>query len=151
MQVTEDLNNEYRGRPAWPKTPDEYFHISDHPDDRKWSEPRSDEPDSIFAPSEMHRLRIVGMGPFSATAFPLEGLSLLMPSEAIILTEGSAMRDPKALTIRTGSAESYSLSLSKVLARLIVEERGQDGETLIFPRPPGDLQCHTRATNKRTP
>ena len=65
--LLKELEQEYKLRPAWPKTPDTYFQISDDPGNREWPEPRTPENQSIFAEDSVtDRLRIMGIPEFSS-------------------------------------------------------------------------------------
>lgn len=67
LDLLKELEQEYKLRPARPKTPDAYFQISDDPGNREWPEPRSAEKQSIFAESSVtDRLRIMGIPEFSS-------------------------------------------------------------------------------------
>lgn len=116
LNLLQELEQEYKLRPAWPKTPDAYFQISDDPENREWPEPRSAENQSIFAEeSATDRLRIMGIPEFSSITLTDGDLNAIVPTEAINLVFGSAWSDDKAITIRLNSTETYSLGLQKVI------------------------------------
>ena len=115
LNLLKELEQEYKLRPAWPKTPDAYFQISDDPENREWPEPRSAENQGIFAESSVtDRLRIMGIPEFSSITLTEGDLNAIVPTEAINLVFGSAWSDDKTITIRLGATESYSLGLQKV-------------------------------------
>ena len=116
LNLLQELEQEYKLRPAWPKTPDAYFQISDDPENREWPEPRSAESQSIFAEDSVtDRLRIMGIPEFSSITLTDGDLNAIVPTEAINLAFGSAWSDDKAITIRLNSTETYSLGLQKVI------------------------------------
>jgi hypothetical protein len=116
LNLLKELEQEYKLRPAWPKTPDAYFQISDDPENREWPEPRSAEKQSIFAENSVtDRLRIMGIPEFSSITLTEGDLNAIVPTEAINLVFGSAWSDDKAITIRLNATETYSLGLQKVI------------------------------------
>jgi hypothetical protein len=116
LNLLKELEQEYKLRPAWPKTPDAYFQISDDPENREWPEPRSAENQSIFAEDSVtDRLRIMGIPEFSSITLTDGDLNAIVPTEAINLVLGSAWNDDKAITIRLNATETYSLGLQKVI------------------------------------
>lgn len=116
LNLLQELEQEYKLRPAWPKTPDAYFQISNDPENREWPEPRSAENQSIFAEDSVtDRLRIMGVPEFSSITLTDGDLNAIVPTEAINLVFGSAWSDDKAITIRLNATETYSLGLQKVI------------------------------------
>lgn len=116
LNLLQELEQEYKLRPAWPKTPDAYFQISDDPENREWPEPRSAENQSIFAEDSVtDRLRIMGIPEFSSITLTDGDLNAIVPTAAINLVFGSAWSDDKAITIRLNATETYSLGLQKVI------------------------------------
>lgn len=126
LNLLKELEQEYKLRPAWPKTPDAYFQISDDPGNREWAEPRSAGNRSIFAEDDVtDRLRIMGIPEFSSITLTDGDLNAIVPTEAINLVFGSAWSDDKAITIRLNATETYSLGLQKVIeAALEYNARG---------------------------
>lgn len=116
LNLLQELEQEYKLRPAWPKTPDAYFQISNDPENHEWPEPRSAENQSIFAEDSVtDRLRIMGVPEFSSITLTDGDLNAIVPTEAINLVFGSAWSDDKAITIRLNATETYSLGLQKVI------------------------------------
>lgn len=116
LDLLKELEEEYKLRPAGPKTPDAYFQISNDPENREWPEPRSAENQSIFAEDSVtDRLRIMGIPEFSSITLTDGDLNAIVPTEAINLVFGSAWSDDKAITIRLNATETYSLGLQKVI------------------------------------
>lgn len=116
LNLLQELEQEYKLRPAWPKTPDAYFQISDDPENREWPEPRSAENQSIFAEDSVtDRLRIMGIPEFSSITLTDGDLNAIVPTAAINIVFGSAWSDDKAITIRLNATETYSLGLQKVI------------------------------------
>jgi hypothetical protein len=129
VPVLTDLNEEYRSRRSWPRTPDEFFQVASDPDQRTWAEPVTETPPSIFTPKDPLRLRLVGGEAMPAFTVTGGAVNSLIPTEAINLSMGTAWLDDKAVTIRFGGAESYSLSVQRLLDLLTDVVPTGDGPT----------------------
>jgi hypothetical protein len=130
MNLLKELDEEYRLRPEWPKTPDTYFQISDTPNNREWAEPQAPESKSIFAEEgTTDRLRIMGIPEFQSIT--IADANALVPTEAINLAVGTAWNDNKAITIRMNAVETYSLGLQKVIDAAL--ETDAQGSVLKAP------------------
>ncbi len=116
LSLLEELEAEYRLRPAWPATPDAYLQIARDPENRDWAEPGSADGQSIFAPDSVpRRLRNFGIPEFSTATMSDGDVNGIVPTEAINLVLGSAWNDNKVISIRLNSAETYSLGLQKII------------------------------------
>ncbi|MFZ8977784.1 MAG: hypothetical protein ACO2Y9_11885 [Pseudohongiellaceae bacterium] len=132
LDLLKELEQEYKLRPAWPKTPDTYFQIADDPGNREWLEPRTPENQSIFAEDSVtDRLRIMGIPEFSSITLTDGDLNAIVPTAAINLVFGSAWNDDKAITIRLNATETYSLGLQKVIEAAL--EYNAQGSALKAP------------------
>jgi len=130
LPVLTELSNEYAQRPSWPMTPDAF--VSQAGADAVWQEPGT-EGKSIFTPEPVvTRLRIVSLEQFAAVSFTGVDLETVIPTEAATLIAGNA--DPKtlAVTLRAGSAESYSLSLDSVIGLLLDSAAGDGGSGFVL-------------------
>jgi hypothetical protein len=116
LNLLEELEQEYRLRPDWPKTPDAYSRVLGEDEDRPWPESANPPGQSIFARDRATtRLRNIGISEFSTYTLTEGDADALIPTEAINLVLGSAWNDDKILTIRLNSGETYSLGLQKVI------------------------------------
>ena len=116
LDLLSELDEEYRLRPDWPGTPDGYLDIDPDPKNRKWPEAGETGNESIYAgTSKASRLRLTGVPEFSTISLSEGDINRLVPTEAINLVLGSAWNDDKVITIRMSSAETYSLSLQKII------------------------------------
>ncbi len=119
LPVQGALDQEYRARPSFPRTPDAFLQISPEPNGRTWSEASSEGEESIFSSTEdPRRLRNVSLN-LSSILLTEGDLNRLIPSEVINLTLGTAFRDAKAVTLRLQGGESYAISLQSAISSLL--------------------------------
>jgi len=133
LPVLTELADEYGQRPSWPRTPDAF--VGPPGAMEQWQEADSDG-DSIFSAGQATtRLRIVGLDQFTAVSFTGGDLETVIPTEAATLIAGAA--DPRnlAVTLRAGSAESYSLSLDSVIGLLLDDATGDGGDGYVLKPP----------------
>ena len=134
LPVLTDLGNEYTQRPSWPKTPDPF--VGQAGAAAGWQESGTEGGTSIFTPEPVvTRLRIVGLGPFAAVSFSGSDLETVIPTEAATLIAGTADPRTLAVTLRAGSAESYSLSLGGVIGLLLDDATGDGGSGVVLKPP----------------
>ena len=134
LPVLTDLGDEYARRPSWPRTPDEF--VGRAGPAMAWQEPDTDSGTSIFAPKPIvTRLRIVGLDHFAAVSFSGSDLETMIPTEAATLIAGTADPRTMAVTLRAGSAESYSLSLDRVISLLLDDATGDGGSGFVLKQP----------------
>ncbi len=134
LPVLTDLSDEYAQRPSWPRTPDAFVGRTGAP--AVWQEPDTEGGTSIFAPEPIvTRLRIVGLGQFAAVSFSGSDLETVIPTEAATLIAGTADPRTLAVTLRAGSAESYSLSLDRVIGLLLDDATGDGGTGFVLKQP----------------
>ncbi len=115
MEVANLLEDEYRHRAPWPKTPDAYFELHGEDEERPWEEAAATDGQSIFSVEKTpSRLTSVAPG-ITSISWTGAGCSSLVPTEAINLAMGTAWQDDKSVTYRIGSAEEYSLSLQELI------------------------------------
>lgn len=127
LAVNEELDTEYRARPPWPDTPDDFPNVAPSLENRGWPE-QAAPAESIFkAEQTPTRLRAVALGPFSASSSSEGELNVLIPSEVVNVILGSAWTDSKAIIMRPHGAESYSLSLAKLIPMMVEETPGPTG------------------------
>ncbi len=131
IPLVPDLTEQYQRRPSLPKTPESHLQTPDPSERRAWEEPIS--PDqSIFASDDVtRRLRLVGLNAIPASTYSQGELNALLPAEVVNLVLGSAWEDAKAVVIKPGSAESYSLPL-KLLVERLLDEATIDGRQHYF-------------------
>jgi len=130
LPVLTELSNEYAQRPSWPMTPDAF--VSQTGADAVWQEPGT-EGKSIFTPEPVvTRLRIVSLEQFAAVSFTGVDLETVIPTEAATLIAGNADPRTLAVTLRAGSAESYSLSLNSVIGLLLDDAAGDGGSGFVL-------------------
>jgi hypothetical protein len=123
VNVANLLDEEYGNRASWPSTPEMYYHVNEDPEARTWEEPRAAEGQSIFQVTQTpYRLRSV-LASLMSTYSDEPDNHILIPTEAINVAMGAAWQDRKAVSLRAGNAEEYSLSLQKLLP-LVIEQRG---------------------------
>ncbi|MEO1129538.1 MAG: hypothetical protein AAFX05_07505 [Planctomycetota bacterium] len=153
VSVLGALTEEYGMRPGFPPTPNEYADLRrEDPEDWSsvWPEAMT-EPESIFefddAPS---RLRQVSLGVFSSMTYSSGNLQRLIPVEAVNLALGTAWSDPKAVTLRISSAESYSLSLARMLDELCEDDVSDGGRPVLRSEHLGRLDALTRPGDRVT-
>ncbi len=131
LPVLTDLSDEYAQRPSWPMTPDAF--VSQTGADAVWQEPRTEGGKSIFTPEPVvTRLRIVSLEQFAAVSFTGVDLETVIPTEAATLIAGNADPRTLAVTLRAGSAESYSLSLDSVIGLLLDDAAGDGGSGFVL-------------------
>ena len=132
LDLIEELEAEYRARPAWPATPDAFLQRGTIEGPREWAEPGSENGASIFDPENRpQRLRSFGIPEFSIASTSEGDVNSLVPTEAINLVLGSAWNDEKVISIRMNSAETYSLSMQKIID--IAFNRTSGGAVLKSP------------------
>jgi len=125
LPVLSELNDEYRQRPSWPRTPDSFLLPTAEGEPSSWEEPEA-QSGSIFDPDEVPtRLRIVGVELFTTVSFDGSNLDHIIPTEAATLITGDANSSVMAINMRAGSAESYALSMDDVLGLLTEPATGQ--------------------------
>ena len=130
LAVNEALDEEYRSRPAWPETAEAYVRTSAANETRGW--PPQAGAESVFMIEEVPtRLRTVGLGQFSASSFTEGNLNVLIPNEVVNLVFGTAWSDVKAVMIRPHGAESYSLSLGRLIP-LIVDDASEEAGKYVL-------------------
>ncbi len=130
LPVLTALSDEYAQRPSWPMTPDAF--VSQAGADAVWQEPGT-EGKSIFTPEPVvTRLRIVSLEQFAAVSFTGVDLETVIPTEAATLIAGNADPRTLAVTLRAGSAESYSLSLDSVIGLLLDSAAGDGGSGFVL-------------------
>jgi len=133
LPVLTELADEYGQRPSWPRTPDAFVGQTGAMD--RWQEADSDG-DSIFTATQVTtRLRIVGLDQFTAVSFSGDDLETVIPTEAATLIAGAADPRKLAVTMRAGSAESYSLSLDNLIGLLLDDATGDGGGGYVLKPP----------------
>jgi hypothetical protein len=154
VSVLGALTEEYGMRPDFPPTPNEYADLLREDPEADWSSVWPEamtEPESVFefddAPS---RLRQVSLGVFSSMTYSSGNLQRLIPVEAVNLALGTAWSDPKAVTLRISSAESYSLSLARMLDELCEEGAGANGRAVLRSEHLGRLSAITKPGDRVT-
>jgi len=131
LPVLTDLGDEYAQRPSWPMTPDAFVSQTGHP--AVWHEAGTKGGGSIFTPEPVvTRLRIVSLDQFASVSFAGTDLETVIPTEAATLIAGSADPRTLAVTMRAGSAESYSLSLDAVIRLLLDDATGDGGSGFVL-------------------
>ena len=136
IPVHDELVAEYRTRPSWPATPDAFFQISSNGNGREWPEAKEAGDKSIFAADDVtKRLRLVGLGQFSAATITEGDLSAVIPTEAMNLALGHSRRSWKAVTIRPVGGESYGIPLSRAIDLLLDRVSGDDGDHYVLKQP----------------
>ncbi len=134
LPVLTDLGDEYAQRPSWPKTPDAF--VGQAGPAAVWQEPDTEGGTSIFTPEPVvTRLRIVGFGQFAAVSFSGSDLETVIPTEAATLIAGNADPRTLAVTLRAGSAETYSLSLGALIGLLLDDATGDGGSGFVLKPP----------------
>ncbi len=134
LLVLTDLGDEYAQRPSWPRTPDAFAGQAGAA--AGWQESDTEGGTSIFTPEPVvTRLRIVGLGQFAAVSFSGSDLETVIPTEAATLIAGTADPRTLAVTLRAGSAESYSLSLDRLIGLLLDDATGDGGSGLVLKPP----------------
>ncbi len=130
LPVLTDLSAEYAQRPSWPRTPDAF--VSQPGMTERWEESDSGGVSIFTAEQVVTRLRMVSLDQFAAVSFKGSDLETVIPTEAATLIAGNA--DPKtmAVTLRAGSAESYSLSLETVIGLLLDDATGDGGTGYVL-------------------
>jgi hypothetical protein len=126
VDVLEALQDDYRLRGSFPRTPDPFLQISEEPQYRDWVElePARSREGSIFSPEDTTtRLRIVDLQ-LSSIIYDGAGLNGMVPTEAVNVAFGTAWQDDKVVMFKVGAAESYTLSLGRLLPNLVTQEDG---------------------------
>ncbi len=138
LPVLDELQSEYSQRRAWPITPNAFAQLSQDPGVQQiWQEALASDGSSLFTPDESPaRLRIVGLDGFSAVSFSTEEMDLVIPTEIASLVSGELRPDTVSVTMRVGSAESYSLSKSESISLLTERVAADDGRMQFRVRAP---------------
>ncbi len=117
LQVLADLDAEYRARPTWTHTADTGQRVEAGADG-----------ESIYrADRAPARHRIIGLRTLGSMTVDTSDLEPFLPIEVAPLIEGPATSDRIAVSVQTGEAEVYSLSLDAMIDQLLeptVEEAG---------------------------
>ncbi|MHC5022928.1 MAG: hypothetical protein ACYTGG_03310 [Planctomycetota bacterium] len=137
LPMLEELRDEYRERPAFPATPDSFLQIDPDPSKREWQEAMAGEGGSLFTPQEARRrLALVELNAFAGTSMSEYDLNQFIPTEAVNLTMGTSWLDAKAVTLRVSAAESYALSMQRVIDRLVEDAPTSDEDAAPMLRDP---------------
>lgn len=125
LNLLSDLKAEYRDRPSWPATPDEYSDILDTAVIWKsvWRQPTTGNSNIFERDTIPNRLRLVGFPDFAATTFTGGEASPLIPIEALNIAFGVNWSGVKSVTVKIPAAESYGLPLATVVKKLLKVER----------------------------
>ena len=129
LPVLDELQAEYSQRRAWPITPAALAQLNQDPGIQQvWQEPLASDGSSLFAPEDAPaRLRVVGLDGFSTISFSTAEMDLVVPTEVASLISGRLRSETVSVTMRVGSAESYSLSKSESISLLAEEVAADDG------------------------
>jgi hypothetical protein len=133
VPVLDALKEEYASRPSWPKTPDDFMQVSPTPEQRTFAEAREAGEGGIFTQdTATTRLRLVDLNSVSARTFSDGDLNALIPTEAVNLTLGTAWNDRKAVIMRMNAAESYALSLERLIPLVLRTSADADAERYVL-------------------
>jgi hypothetical protein len=133
LPVLTDLEDEYGQRPPWPRTPDAF---AGKPGALgQWQEADSGGSSIFRAGQVTTRLRLVGLDQFTAVSFTGNDLESMIPTEAATIIAGAADPRTLAVTFRAGAAESYSLSLDKLIGLLLDDATGDGGGGYVLKPP----------------
>jgi hypothetical protein len=134
LKLLDDLEVEYEHRRSWPRTPDDFLQISTDPDNRVLVDLTTTDGASMFSTeTPPNRLRIVGVDAVAAATATGPMAGAFIPTEAVNIALGTSWYDEKAVTLKLGPGEAYSISTNVVLEALLEPTRDEQGRAVIKP------------------